>query len=90
MDDWSFDNRDKQIQMKLKQEPKLIYYSLTHEFTLEREDGSEIGIRKYEDSKGGGLLKWDKNQMDWVEVYDKVLMLEIEDAIEDFDFFKLY
>ena len=90
MDDWSFDNRDKQIQMKLKQEPKLIYYSLTHEFTLEREDGSEIGIRKYEDSKGGGLLKWDKNQMDWVEVYDKVLMLEIEEAVEDFNFFKLY
>jgi hypothetical protein len=76
--------------MKLKQEPKLIYYSLTHEFELEKEDGSTIKVRKYEDKSSGGTMIYNPEIEGWIEIYDRDLLLEIEEVVEDFDFFKLY
>jgi hypothetical protein len=75
--------------MKLKQEPKLIYYSLTHEFELEKHDGSTIKVRKYEDTKGGGTLVYDPQSDNWKEIYDRAFLVEIEEAVEDFNFYSL-
>ena len=89
MGNWYDGNRNKQIQMKLKQQPKLIYYSLTHEFQVEKEDGTILEVRKYEDTNGGGMLIYNQETKDWEEVYDRDTMLEIEEAVEDFNFFSL-
>lgn len=75
--------------MKLKQEPKLIYYSLTHEFELEKEDGTTIEVRKYEDSKSGGTLIYNQETKNWEEVEDYDLLDEINEAVEDFNFYSL-
>jgi len=37
---------------KVNKQPKVVYDAITYQFTLEDENGKELLIRKWEDTKG--------------------------------------
>ena len=53
---------------KIKEEPKQIYYAVTHQFILIDCEGKEYEIRKWEDSNEGGyyLLNGENNWIDFI------------------------
>ena len=67
---------------KVKEHPKKIYESVTHEFTLIDDGGTEYQLRKWEDSNGGGYYMYYDG--DWLEYHPGE---ELDDFITyDLDF----
>lgn len=50
---------------QIKEKPKEIYYSVTHQLTITDETGKEYEIRKWEDNKGGGYYLWNEETNNW-------------------------
>ena len=66
----------------VKQQPKKIYESVTHEFTVTDEEGTEYQLRKWEDTNGGGY--YILRNGDWEEYHPDE---ELDDFIlYDLDF----
>lgn len=47
---------------------KVIYQSITHEFTIQDGDGKIYELRKWEDDNGGGFLI-KEDVLNWVDFY---------------------
>ena len=65
------------MEYKVNKQPKVVYDAITYQFTLEDENGKELGIRKWEDTKGGGYYIWNEESNNWDEFYP-------DEDLEDF------
>jgi len=70
------------MRFKVREQPKKIYESVTHEFKLENEKGDVLQLRKWEDGNGGGF--YINNDGTWEDFYPEDDLLDFIDYDLDF------
>lgn len=76
------------MKYQIKESPKTIGYSVTHEFSLIDENGKELKLRKWENESEGGLYIYDEMKEDWIDFYNMDVELIIDELFYDYDWLK--